>query len=188
MLKSNEEELLRALLVVDVQNDFCPGGALAVPEGDRVVPLINQLMEKFEIVVASKDWHPKETVHFQKWPVHCVSSTPGAEFHPQLQQGKIQQVFLKGTGNKDDGYSAFEATNLNFIEYLKQKQVTELYVTGLATDYCVRASALDAAKAGFKTYVVTDAVAAVNVKPGDDKKALDEMKQAGVALVSSSDL
>ncbi len=179
---------MRALLVVDVQNDFCPGGSLAVPEGDKVVPAINQLMEKFNVVVASKDWHPHQTVHFQKWPVHCVHNTRGSEFHPELNSVKIQRVFLKGTGNKDDGYSAFEATNVNFIEYLKQRHVGELFVTGLATDYCVRASALDAAKAGFKTYVVTDAIAGVNVKPGDDKKALDEMKQAGVVLVSSNNV
>lgn len=179
---------MKALLVVDVQNDFCPGGTLAVPDGDRVVPVINQLMDKFPLVVASKDWHPLETVHFQKWPVHCVHNTRGAEFHPQLDSAKIKQVFLKGTGNKDDGYSAFEATSLDLAKYLKEHGVTELYVTGLATDYCVRASALDALKQGFKTYVVTDAVAAVNVQPGDEQKALDEMQKAGATLVQSKDV
>ncbi|MBI3578433.1 MAG: nicotinamidase [Ignavibacteriales bacterium] len=176
---------MKALLVVDVQNDFCPGGSLAVPEGDKVVPVINKLMEKFDIIVASKDWHPSQTVHFQKWPVHCVQNSKGAEFHPQLRSAKVQQVFLKGTGNKDDGYSAYEATNFNLQEYLQSKGVTEIYVTGLATDYCVRASALDAAKNGLATYVVTDAVAAVNVQPNDGKKALDEMKGAGVKLITS---
>lgn len=179
---------MKALLVVDVQNDFCPGGTLAVPNGDRVVPVINRLMDKFPLVVASKDWHPHETVHFQKWPVHCVHNTRGAEFHPQLDSAKIKQVFLKGTGNKDDGYSAFEATNLDLAKYLKEQGVTDLYVTGLATDYCVRASALDAIRLGFKTYVVTDAVAAVNVQPGDDQKALDEMQKAGATLVQSTDI
>lgn len=179
---------MKALLVVDVQNDFCPGGSLAVPEGDKVVPVINKLMEKFDIIVASKDWHPNQTVHFQKWPVHCVQNSKGAEFHPQLHSAKIQQVFLKGTDNKDDGYSAYEATNSNLQEYLKSKGVTEIYVTGLATDYCVRASALDAAKNGLTTYVVTDAVAAVNVQPNDNKKALDEMNSAGVKLVTSDNI
>ncbi len=176
---------MRALLVVDVQNDFCPGGSLAVPQGDKVVPVINQLMEKFDIIVASKDWHPSQTVHFQQWPVHCVQNSKGAEFHPQLHNAKIQQVFLKGTGNKDDGYSAYEATNLNLREYLASMGVTEIYITGLATDYCVRASALDAAKSGLTTYVVTDAVAAVNLQPTDGEKALDEMKRSGVKLVTS---
>lgn len=179
---------MKALLVVDVQNDFCPGGSLAVPEGDNIVSVINKLMEQFDVIVASKDWHPSQTVHFQKWPVHCVQNSKGAEFHPQLRSAKIQQVFLKGTGNKDDGYSAYEATNLNLQEYLKSKGVTEIYVTGLATDYCVRASALDAAKSGLPTYVVTDAVAAVNIQPHDGEQALDEMKRAGVKLVTSDQI
>lgn len=179
---------MRALLIVDVQNDFCPGGALAVPEGDKVVPVINRLMDHFDIIVASKDWHPTLTVHFQKWPPHCVQGTTGAEFHPQLRSGRIQKVFLKGTGNKDDGYSAYEATNEDLAQYLKSKGVTELYVTGLATDYCVRASALDAIEAGFRTFVVTDAVAAVNVHPDDGEKALDEMKRAGIQLVTSAEV
>ncbi|HWP81891.1 MAG TPA: nicotinamidase [Bacteroidota bacterium] len=179
---------MKGLLVVDVQNDFCPGGSLAVPEGDKVVPVINELMDRFPVVVASKDWHPHQTVHFQKWPVHCVHNTRGAEFHPKLESTKIQQVFLKGTGNKDDGYSAFEATNLNLTEFLKQRGVTDLYVVGLATDYCVRASALDAVKAGFHTTVVKDAVAAVNLQPHDGEQALEEMRKAGVRIVSSSDI
>lgn len=179
---------MRGLLLVDVQNDFCPGGALAVPEGDKVVPVINDLMSKFSVVVASKDWHPHRTVHFQKWPVHCVHNSKGAEFHPGIASASIQQVFLKGTGDKDDGYSAYEATNLDLERYLKDQKVDELYVTGLATDYCVRASVLDSIERGFKTYVVTDAVAAVNLKPGDGKKALDEMQRAGAALVESKDL
>jgi nicotinamidase/pyrazinamidase len=179
---------MKGLLVVDVQNDFCPGGSLAVPEGDKVVPIINQLMDKFSVVVASKDWHPKQTVHFQKWPVHCVHNSRGADFHPGIQTTKIEQVFLKGTGNKDDGYSAFEATNLDLKDYLKKKGVTELYVSGLATDYCVRASAIDAVKNGFNTFVVIDAIAAVNVNPGDDKKALEDMKQVGVKTVTSHEV
>ncbi|HEY4611835.1 MAG TPA: nicotinamidase [Bacteroidota bacterium] len=179
---------MKALLVVDVQNDFCPGGSLAVPKGDTVVPVINRLLSRFSLVVASKDWHPHQTVHFQKWPVHCVHNTKGAEFHPDLESVNIQQVFLKGTGNKDDGYSAFEATNLDLAQYLQERSVTELYVAGLATDYCVHASAIDAARKGIKTYVVEDAIAAVNVHPDDDRKAIDDMKHAGVTVVQSRDV
>jgi nicotinamidase/pyrazinamidase len=185
---SVEEHDMRALLIVDVQNDFCPGGALAVPEGDKVVPVINWLMDHFDVIVASKDWHPQQTIHFQKWPPHCVQGTHGAEYHPNLQSKNIQKVFLKGTGNQDDGYSAYEATSEDLAQYLKSKGVTELYVTGLATDYCVRASALDANKKGFRTYVVTDAIAAVDVHPGDGQKALDEMKSAGIRLVKSPEV
>ncbi len=179
---------MKAMLVVDVQNDFCPGGALAVPDGDKVVPVINALMDRFWLVVASKDWHPSRSVHFGKWPVHCVHNTPGADFHPGIQSVKIKQVFLKGTKDKDDGYSAFEATNVDLTSYLRERGVTDLYVTGLATDYCVKASAIDAVKNGFKTYVVKDAVAAVDVSPGDGEKAIEEMKKSGVTMISSQEL
>ncbi|MBE0556750.1 MAG: nicotinamidase [Proteobacteria bacterium] len=179
---------MKGLLIVDVQNDFCPGGALAVPVGDRVVPIINALMDRFTVIAASKDWHPHRTIHFDKWPVHCVHNSLGAEFHPALQSQRIDQVFLKGTGSKDDGYSAYEATNANLEQYLKNRQVDELFVVGLATDYCVRQSALDAAARGFRTFVVTDAVAAVDVKPGDGDRALEEIKAAGIALVASADV
>jgi nicotinamidase/pyrazinamidase len=179
---------VKALLVVDVQNDFCPGGALPVPDGDKVVSVINGLIEKFEIVVASKDWHPSDSVHFKKWPPHCIQNSKGAEFHPLLAANRINRVFLKGTKNKDDGYSAFEATSDDLEKVLKEKKVDDLYVSGLATDYCVRASALDAVKKGFRTYVVLDALEAVNVKPEDGAHALEEMRKAGVALISSRDI
>lgn len=179
---------MKALLIVDVQNDFCPGGSLAVATGDKVVPVINRMLGRFDVIVASKDWHPAGSVHFKQWPPHCVKDSPGAEFHPQLLRGKIQQVFLKGTQDKDDGYSAFEASNLDLKTYLKQADITELYVVGLATDYCVKASALDAAKNGFRTFVVTDAVAAVNVKPDDGSNALNDMKLSGITLLDSSQI
>lgn len=179
---------MRGLLIVDLQNDFCPGGALAVPDGDKVVSVINKLADRFKVVVASRDWHPGNSVHFNKWPPHCVQETHGAEFHPALRREKIKQEFQKGTRDKDDGYSAFEATNLDLERYLKSHDVTELYVTGLATDYCVKASALDAMKRGFLTFVVTDAVAAVNVQPDDGKKALRELSVAGVRLIPSADV
>lgn len=179
---------MKALLIVDVQNDFCPGGTLAVPEGDKVVPVINQIMDLFPLVIASKDWHPNDTVHFKKWPPHCVQNTPGADFHPQLNASKIKKVFLKGAHNKDDGYSAFEATSASLLQFLKKEKVEELYVAGLATDYCVKATAMDADKNGFETFVVEDAVAAVNVKPGDGEKALKAMARAGVTLINSSEI
>lgn len=174
-----------ALLIVDVQNDFCPGGSLGVKDGDKVVPVINSLMDKFDLVISSQDWHPMETVHFEKWPVHCVGGTEGAEFHPDLKSDKINLKLKKGTDNKDDGYSAFEATNTSLADFLKDNGVTTLYVCGLTTDYCVKESALDSINQGIHTYVVTDAIAAVNAQPGDDKKALNEMYSKGCILVES---
>jgi len=174
---------MKALLIVDVQNDFCPGGALAAPGGDKVVSVINRLMEHFDIIVASRDWHPKESIHFNKWPVHCVENSFGAAFHSDLNTKNIQQVFLKGTGNRDDGYSAFEATNVNLKEYLKQRNINKLYVVGLATEYCVKESALDAVKNGFFTYVIMDAIQGVHLHEGDEEKALKEMELNGVKLI-----
>ncbi|HET9868942.1 MAG TPA: nicotinamidase [bacterium] len=179
---------MKALLIVDVQNDFCPGGALAVPDGDRVVPVINKILGAFPLVVASKDWHPPRTVHFDKWPPHCVQGTPGAEFHPDLDQSRIKKVFLKGSHDRDDGYSAFEATNADLAAYLREQGVEELYIAGLATDYCVKATALDAEKNGFEAFVIEDAVAAVNAKAGDDEKARRAMRKAGVTLLTSDEI
>lgn len=176
------------LLIVDVQNDFCPGGALAAPNGDEVVPVINKIMDKFDLVVASKDWHPKESVHFENWPLHCIRGTKGAEFHPDLRTDNIQQVFLKGTEGEDDGYSAFEATNVNLEEYLKDHNTDRLYICGLTTDYCVKDTALSAVQAGFETYVIEDAIRPVNVNPGDGDEALRQMKDAGCQIVTSMNL
>lgn len=176
---------MKALLIVDVQNDFCTGGTLAVPEGERVVPVINNLMERFKVIVASKDWHPSTTKHFEKWPVHCVQNTYGAAFHPQLDAEKIQEVFLKGTGNKDDGYSAFEATSNDLEQFLRDHHVVDLYVCGLATDYCVLASALDAHKKGFNVLVIDDAVRGVDVVKGDVERAIEEMKHMGIVFIPS---
>ncbi len=178
----------RCLLIVDLQNDFCPGGALAVKEGDKIVEPINKIMDKFDIVVASKDVHPENTVHFNKWPAHCVRGTFGSEFHPDLKSEKIYFVFEKGTGNKDDGYSAFEATNRDLESFLKENKIDELYICGLATDYCVKATVLDALNRGFKTFVLTDCIKAVDINPGDGDKALEEMKMKGAFLVESKDL
>ncbi len=179
---------MRALLIVDLQNDFCPGGSLAVEDGDKIVMTVNQLMERFDLVVASKDWHPMETVHFEKWPVHCVAGTEGAEFHPELNSTNIDKIFLKGTDNKDDGYSAFEATSADLNQFLIDNGVTDLYLTGLATDYCVKASAIDASKKGFNTWVVNDAVKGVELKTGDVAKALDEMGALSVRFILSEEI
>lgn len=178
----------RALLIVDVQNDFCPGGTLAVKDGDKIIPVINSIIDKFDVVVSSQDWHPVDTIHFEKWPAHCVSNLDGADFHPDLNIDKIDLKLLKGTENKDDGYSAFEATNASLSEYLEQEEITDIYICGLATDYCVRASALDALKLGIRTTVITDAIAAVNLKPGDDKKTLAELRKKGAFLIPSNEV
>ncbi len=175
----------RALIIVDVQRDFCPGGALAAPKGDEIIPAINQLMNRFNIILASKDWHPAKTVHFDKWPPHCIRGTEGAAFHPILHHQKIEAVALKGTGNSDDGYSAFEATNLDVTHWLEQKNTDTVFITGIATEYCVMSTAMDAVKAGFKTYCVTDAVAPVNVHPDDEQIAMRNMQEAGIILITS---
>lgn len=178
----------KALLIVDVQNDFCPGGTLAVKDGDKVVPVINGIMNKFDVIISTQDWHPVDTVHFEKWPAHCVSNLDGADFHPDLDIDKIDLKLLKGTENKDDGYSAFEATNESLVDYINENDISKLYVCGLATDYCVRASALDSLKLGIVTFVITDAIAAVNLKPDDDKKTLVELRRKGAKLIESTDI
>ena len=150
---------MKALLIIDVQNDFIKGGTLAVQKSEKVIPVINKLMDKFDLIIASQDWHPNQTVHFDKWPAHCVAESRGAEFPSDLNKDKIDQIFYKGTGNKDDGYSAFEATNIQLTEYLKQKGVKDLYICGIALEYCVKASALDALKEGFNVFLVKDATA-----------------------------
>lgn len=178
----------RALIVVDVQNDFCPGGALAVAHGDEVVTPLNKLIDQFltagEPVYASRDWHPSVTKHFKQyggtWPVHCVQNTKGAEFHPALHQNPKIEVISKGLGDKDS-YSAFDETDL--LSRLKQRGVTEVWVGGLATDYCVKNTVLDALKNGFEVKAVENAMRAVNVNPGDGEKALADMREAGADIV-----
>ena len=179
---------MKALLIVDVQNDFCTGGTLAVPDGEKVVPVINRIMDRFGIIVASKDWHPKKTEHFEKWPVHCVQDTYGAAFHPQLDVEKIQEVFLKGTSSKDDGYSAFEATSNDLELFLRSHKIDDLYVCGLATDYCVLSSALDAHKKGFNVLVIEDAIRGVDLVKGDAERAIEEMKHMGIVFVQSDQI
>ena len=177
-----------ALLIVDVQNDFCPGGALPTPQGDIVVPVINKLMDKFSLIIASRDWHPKDTIHFNRWPVHCVMESHGADFPVDLKRRKIIQIFEKGTGSKDDGYSAFEATNKNLAEYLNENEVDELYIAGLTAEYCVKSTVLDAIKYGFNTIVIKDAVEGIRQNAGDFDNAFEEMKNAGAMIITSEDV
>ncbi len=179
-----------ALIVVDVQNDFCPGGSLAVPEGHIVVPVLNEYMARAADagipIFASRDWHPEHTRHFAAhggpWPPHCVQGTPGAEFHPALRLPPGTVVVSKGMSAEDQGYSALEAVlpdGQPLADALRARGVRHVYVGGLATDYCVRATVLDALKEGFATSVLVDASRPVDVQPGDGERALNEMLAAG---------
>jgi nicotinamidase/pyrazinamidase len=184
----DSSEVRRALIVVDVQNDFCPGGALAVERGDEVVAPLNRLIEEFlsrgEPVYKSRDWHPSTTKHFAAyggtWPVHCVQGTRGAEFHPELIEDPRVRVVSKGTGD-EDSYSAFDGTTL--ADSLRAEGVGEVWVGGLATDYCVKNTVLDALRAGFKVRALSDAMRAVNLHPGDDARAVEEMRGAGAEVI-----
>ncbi len=184
-----------ALLIVDVQNDFCAGGSLAVNEGDQVVPILNEYAKRFRArnlpVYASRDWHPVRTRHFKEfgglWPPHCVQETSGAEFHPKLDVPGPENVVTSGDSAKDEGYSAFEGhlpDGETFAHRLHQDRVEHLYVGGLATDYCVRASALDARRAGLQVTLLLDAVRGVEVVPGDSERAIQEMRDAGIDTVT----
>ncbi len=172
-----------ALLVIDVQNDFCPGGALAVAGGDAIIPAINAWMPRFATVIASRDWHPAASAHFKKWPPHCIAGTVGARFRKGLETRHIQLVLDKGTGDADDGYSAFEATSEDLESWLRLRRITTLYVCGLATDYCVLQTVLDARRRGFEVVVIRDAIAAVEAAAGDGQRALDAMEAAGARLL-----
>jgi nicotinamidase/pyrazinamidase len=203
---------VKALIIVDVQNDFCPGGALAVRDGDRVVPIINSLQGRFDLVVATQDWHPADHLSFADnhnglapgemielngkpqvlWPDHCVQDTQGAAFVAALDTGRIARVFQKGTAIKVDSYSGFfdndhiHATGLG--DYLRENNVDEVYVCGLATDYCVKFSALDARSLGFITFLIEDASRGVELQEGDVRRAVEEMRAAGVKIVQSSEV
>jgi len=183
----------RALIVVDVQNDFCPGGSLAVAQGDEVVPPLNRLIEEFlekgEPVFKTRDWHPQVTHHFAAyggtWPVHCVQNTKGAEFHPDLIDSKHIRIISKGLGD-EDSYSGFDRTDLAL--QLKRLGIEEVWIGGLATDYCVKNTVLDALKEGFKVKALSDAMRAVELKEGDGERALEEMRIAGAEIVNSGSL
>ncbi len=201
-----------ALIVVDVQNDFCPGGALPVPEGDRVVPAINRIQPAFDLVVATQDWHPPNHGSFAAshpgrrpgeeielaglpqvlWPVHCVQDTPGAEFHPGLDRSRIARVFRKGVDANVDSYSGFfdngrrRSTGLD--AYLAARSVRTLYICGLATDYCVKATALDALSLGLAVRLIDDACRGVELRGGDVRRAIEQLQRDGALVVSSSQM
>jgi nicotinamidase/pyrazinamidase len=182
----------KALIVVDVQNDFCPGGSLAVANGDEVVTPLNNLIKEFldrgEPVYKTRDWHSARTKHFAvyggPWPIHCVQGTRGAEFHPDLSDDPRITIISKGIDESADGYSGFDGTNL--ADLLRQEGVDEVWVGGLATDYCVKHTVLDAIKEKFEVKALADAMRAVNVSPQDGAKAVQEMRQAGADVVGNA--
>ena len=187
MMSDNKK---RALIVVDVQNDFCPEGSLAVPHGDEVVAPLNKLIGEFldrgEPVFKTRDWHPPKTKHFKDyggalWPVHCVQDTFGAEFHRDLSDDPRVTIISKGMDESADGYSGFDGTQL--AQLLREEDVNEVWVGGLATDYCVKHTVLDARRAGFEVKALADAMRAVNRNPDDGAKAIAEMRNAGAEIV-----
>lgn len=201
-----------ALLIVDVQNDFLPGGSLAVPEGDQIIPVINTLQKKFSLIIATRDWHPANHGSFASnnkgtkvgdtieldgldqimWPDHCVQGSPGAELSPLLNQTMIQRIFFKGTNPKVDSYSAFfdngHRIQTELHDYLQKKKVKRLYITGLAADVCVYFTVKDALELGYETILVTDATKGVNMQPDDTEKALADLEQRGAKLIQSDEI
>ena len=184
-----------ALILVDIQNDFCPGGALAVAEGDQIVPIVNRLIPRFPLVVSTQDWHPANHISFKEqggpWPPHCVQGTSGAALHPDLKTENIAHYFHKASSPDRDAYSEFDGWDergRSLNEVLKDLGVRTLYVVGLATDYCVRATVLDGLGYGYEVTAITDAMRAVNVEPEDGARALREMASKGARLLTSNDL
>jgi nicotinamidase/pyrazinamidase len=180
----------KALLIIDFQNDFTPGGALAVAGGDEIAAPIRRLAEDVDVVVATRDWHPPDHASFETeggpWPVHCVQGTPGADLHASIDDLDLAAVVDVGREREDQGYSGFEKSDLASI--LRDHDVEEVYVAGLATDYCVRASTIDACREGFDVTVVADAVRGVEVEPGDSERALEDMREAGARVTGSREL
>jgi len=182
-----------AFIVVDVQNDFCPGGALPVKDGHRVVPIINRIMPRFDRVVFTRDWHPFDHISFddepefvdKSWPAHCVQDTPGAEFHSELRTGLAAAIVSKGVNPEKEAYSAFEGTDLD--SRLQRWGIRRIFVAGIATDYCVKLTSLDGRKLGYEVVVISDACRGIDVPPGSTAAAFEAMKQAGAHLVTSKD-
>jgi nicotinamidase/pyrazinamidase len=201
-----------ALIMVDLQNDFCKNGSLAVPDGDAVVPVANALQPHFDLVIATQDWHPQDHMSFaanhegQKagntlavngltqvlWPVHCVQGSTGAEFHPRLDLTHISKIVHKGADRTIDSYSAFfdnaHLRTTGLADFLQEHGVQDIYIMGLATDYCVKYSCLDAAKLGLKTHVIVDACRGIDLQVGDVDKALQEMRAVGVDIIHARDI
>jgi nicotinamidase/pyrazinamidase len=203
---------MNALILVDLQNDFMPGGALAVPHGDEVISLADELQQRFDLVVATKDWHPPDHGSFAAnhpgkkpgdriildgveqilWPVHCVQNSHGAEFAPSFDISRIAHVFQKGTERNIDSYSTFfdnaHRRHTGLAHYLDQRGIKDIYLMGLALDYCVKYSTLDARHLGLNAYVMVDGCRGIELQPGDIARALEEMKRAGAVLLKSSEL
>ena len=191
-----------ALLIVDFQNDFTPGGALPVPEGDRIAAPLNRLLDEFDLVVATRDWHPPYHGSFlgvevdparwrgadppSIWPPHCLQGTPGAELHPALERAKVDVVIDKGQDPNSQGYSGFQDTRL--ADLLRERGIDRLFVGGLATDYCVKNTVLDARALGLDVVVLEDAVGGVEAQPGDSARAVEEMKEAGASFAASNEV
>lgn len=199
------------LLVIDIQNDFCPGGSLAVPEGDKIIPIVNKIMDKFYKVVATQDWHPKKHISFATthkkqtyetieingilqtlWPEHCLQGSYGAELHKELDTKKIDLILRKGANLQIDSYSAFlendKQTKTGLDGYLNSLGIKKVYICGLALDYCVYYTACDAVKFGFETYVIVDATKGVNVPKGNIEKVIQHMKSLDVKIISYEEL
>ena len=184
-----------ALIVVDVQNDFCPGGTLAVADGDQVVPVLNRYIDQFIKaglpIFATRDWHPEKTSHFTTgggpWPPHCIQGSKGAEFHPDLRLPPGTVMVSAGTGADEDGYSGFvgrDESGVTLADLLRQRGIERVFVGGLATDYCVKHTVLDGLKEGLKVVLLADSVRGVNVKPGDSERAIEEMLNAGAEVAT----
>jgi len=178
------------LLVTDIQNDFCPGGALGIAAADEIIEPINRIMERFPLVVSTQDWHPENHCSFKAqggpWPVHCVQNSWGADFHPKLNTKPISLHIHKAQFVNREAYSSFQETPLK--DELEKRKVRHIFIVGLATDYCVKQTSLDALRYGFQLTVIEDLVGAVNVSPGDGEKALEEIRSSGGTLISSKDL
>ena len=181
-----------ALLIIDFQNDFCPGGALAVEGGDEIAEPIRRLAGsgRFDFIAATRDWHPPDHASFAPeggpWPVHCVQGSPGAQLHPAMGEIDVDETVNVGRERDDEGYSGFEKSAL--AQVLRENGVTRVFVCGLATDYCVRASTIDACREGFDTTLVEDAVRAVEVEPGDGERAIEDMRAAGAEVATSDEI
>jgi nicotinamidase/pyrazinamidase len=186
-----------ALLIVDPQIDFCPGGSLGVAEGDAIMPVVNAWAEAAERahipIFVSRDWHPPRTTHFAEyggvWPVHCVAGQRGADFHPDFRVPRSAVIVSKGMGEQEDAYSAFQARDEHGVplpELLVRAGVRRLYILGLATDYCVKESALSALQSGLDVSVVPEGIRAVNLQPGDDERALEAVREAGGQVLSGT--
>ena len=184
-----------ALILVDIQNDFCPGGALAVNEGDQIVPAVNRLIPEFPLVISTQDWHPENHISFKEqggpWPPHCVQGTRGAELHSDLKTDTIAHYLRKASSPDKDDYSEFAGKDdrgRSLDQVLKSHRVKKLYAVGLATDYCVLETVIDGLRLGYEVYAVTDAMRAVNVNPADGEKALQKMASSGAHLVTSDEV